>query len=378
MPHETDQYQKNALIFDYINTLYRQYEETLQNESMKMAKNAVRNKILISLSKLFYLDEEEKNINNDKSVVNVTQKKNADYSLEIIEKIDESLRLFPKSKAAANGGLFSRYVYKNISDMLKTLKEGDSLKEKNGSMNISAQRIRNAKKVKKLDAYYKKLGVDDENARICKIAASLNMAEKYVTSCLWLLDNEVKELDAPVKERDGDEKSASDRFTVGKISDPETLYFQKFAWQEYLELIQETWEETDSDSLISTLITISLLKSFSTKKETEDDTCDIPLERTERPLEAMIFDPRPLFNELSFMDKSILTPFFNEANYRLPQYQTVMEKVGQTKSSASQKVSRFYKKVTEKFYERYEDEKDIYRNLFPEKTLKSLVNFLSD
>ena len=377
MPHETDQYQKNAKIFDSINSLYQEYTSTFCDEKNAIARAGLREKLIIQVSRIFYLDEIENQ--KDEKFVNISQKRNSDYSFEIIQKIDECLKTFPKSEASAAGGKISKYLYNSIDRMLATLKENDTYKEQNGNVRISDNDLRKAKKIKKLDAYYEKLGFKNQNIRNIKIADSMGITSSQLEFYQKILSGNVQSLDEAVCDKDGEETNKLDYLASGKMPEPDTVLLQKSAWEAYLSLVQEVWVEKDCDPLLSTLVTISLLdSSFPQRWEVHasDDSSDasgVKQARKSNSIEDVVFDPRPIFEKFSFFDKSILTPFFSDENYILPQFQKIMEAEGKAKSTASKKVSRFYDSVVEKVKKR-----KIENCLFPEKTLQRLVNFLSD
>ena len=153
-------------IFEKINELFDEYLKTLNLANTETAKLAIEEKIILTVWK--------------------ANKNYREYSVEVIEKVKESLKYFPDSKARKNGGEFSKYLFNSLQNSIGSTKGEESLEQKTG-LSISDE---DQKLIRKINKCIKRLlkmdPLLDNDAIIGKVAAILKKDESEITDLLNL------------------------------------------------------------------------------------------------------------------------------------------------------------------------------------------------
>ena len=242
-----------------------------------------------------------------------------EYSVEVIEKVKESLVAFPKSEACRNGGQFSKYVCRAIANAINSDKEREVLERNNGGMHIPDNVLKEIRKIRNLRKNLQRFSPDVDisaDMLVEKAVATLGMDEKDVRSLLEIASSATTGLDTPINKESGS-VSLKDVIPDEQPSFADGLIRQD-TLRSFFMLIDEHWKKK-SDPMLSELLTVFVLENCS----------DLEKEHLNH----------------AFFDRKILDAYFGDSDNELPEYQDIAEKYGQTKSAASKTLSRFWENI---------------------------------
>lgn len=355
---------KKEKLFDEINSLYAKYVLFLGKENLESEFQTIKSKILIALYKVYVkIPESAKEAENKTEAVDYNT-----YADEILKISLDCLESFGKSDSNGKTS-FSEYACSSIKRRLNFLKEKDSIERKNGSMKISEDTFKKAKKVKSLDDYYLKFGFKDEEKRNIKIADALETTVEKVKDLkiLWtrttvsqFQTNEDGKIFDVIDNKQED-SSRLEKFHNGYYLDPSKILEWKDQIGYLFETIQsELKEKIDSSSEefsnFTRALTVDLCrKHFPHRLSSQKDGNDGRFEEERKIISediTYILNMEKLFRNAGFLNSEILDRLFSDENYRLPEMQTLAFEAGYSdKSGLTKKLSRFYEGVIKAYEE---------------------------
>ncbi len=314
--------------YDNINSSFSKYCNLLEKPNVETELQTLREKILISVCKVFYLDDNGLSINDDeKEKKHQKKKENKEYSDEIVVKTLECLKSVCKKENPAQED-FAKYVIHSVNKRLNFLKSHDSIKGSNSSLEIPREKIELIRKIKK--EYQNLRFIKNENAKFEKIKLNLRISENDF-KILWPLANVEKiSLDKPLDfEKAKNEENSLQGNQESPFVSVEKLLEQKEKLNQIFVLIEEEWKKDgDSDGSLSDALTSDILKNLFAPDSKFD------------------YEDLPAFENYSFFNQEIVHNFFADISYNLPTQTEIGEKHGgKGKSAISKSLKRFYVKL---------------------------------
>lgn len=312
--------------YDNINCSFSKYCGLLGKPNVETELQTLREKILISVCKIFYLDENGFSIRSDEKN-HQKKKENQEYSDEIVSKTLECLKYVCKQENPAEKD-FAKYVISSVKKRLNFLKSHDAIKESNSSLEIPRDKIDLIRKIKKENQNLR--FIKNENAKLERIRLNLGISGNDF-KILWPLANGQKiSLDKPLdsKKSENDKKSLGETQKSPFVSG-EKLLEQKEKLNKIFELIEKEWKKNgDSDGSLSDALTADILKNLFAPDSKFDN------------------EDLPAFENYSFFNQEIVHNFFADISYNLPTQTEIGEKHGgKGKSAISKSLKRFYEKL---------------------------------
>lgn len=326
--------------FDCICRLYSEYQELLDKENEEIQRQTLKEKIIIQVCQIFYLDEQCNSI-LDEDEGHKVKKENKKYSDEIFLVTLECFKSFERrfhcdkasgGPASKTGEDFARYVLASVDRKLKYLKAHEGINEAN-QMKIPREKLDLMRKIKKEDAHLstliknkerraeqikKLLGLDDSEFELL-YSRAMNKTQSLDSCCSGESD-EISPIDF-VK----DESSDIEETIVGGMEAREALI-------SILSQMQRLWEKK-GDKLLSDILTVYILQTmFDKTSSTVASTSNI----------SAVYANIDILQKFSFLNREMVNRFFDDTTYSLPsQVEIGAMYGGLTKSAVSKKLSRF-------------------------------------
>lgn len=284
-------------IYTKINSLFQEYLHAAALENTENAKLSIEQKLIVTIWE--------------------SNRDYKEYSVEVVEKIKESLVSFQDSEACKNGGQFSKYVYRAITNAINSAKEREAVEQRNGGIHIPDNVMKDIKKIKSLQKNLQKMNPDievTEDMLVEKAVAVLGIDEDGVRNLLKIALSGTYSFETPVNAGE-DNGSLQD-----VIPDENPSVTDELVKQDKCRLlfsqIEKHWRKK-SDPMLSELITVKILDA------------------------GMCIDN---MEECSFLNREIYDNFQKDS-HTLPDDSEIAEKYGLTKSAASKKLSRFWELI---------------------------------
>ena len=326
--------------FDCICRLYSEYQALLDKENEEIQRQTLKEKIIIQVCQIFYLDEQCNSILDEDEGHNV-KKENKKYSDKIFEVTIECFKNFEKQfycdKALGNlasktGVDFARYVLSAVNKKLRYLKAHEGINEAN-QMKIPREKLDLIRKIKKEDEHLssliknkarraeqikKLLGLDDNEFELLYNRAMNKTLS--LDNCCGGEDDEAPFVDS-VQDESFDVEEA---FVDGMVA--------RDALISILSKIQQHWEKKRDKSL-SDILTVYILQTmFDETSSTVASTSN----------NSVVYANIDILQKFSFLNREMVHKFFYDTTYSLPnQMEIGAMHGGLTKSAVSKKLSRF-------------------------------------
>ena len=223
-------------IFEKINALFCEYLKAVSLDNTENARLAIEQKII--------------------GMVWQSNKNYREYSVEVVEKVKESLKYFSKSDACKNGGNFSNYLYFSISAAIKDTKSKESLEGNNGGISMPDNVVKDIKKIRNLKKMFPDM---DDVEFILKVSEILKMKDSKIKHLLAVMNSSTCGIEIK-NQKTGDVVFLPD---ILETSNADPL-FKEVANQEMtnseslLSLIEKAWKKKP-DPMLSELLTIKVL-----------------------------------------------------------------------------------------------------------------------
>lgn len=326
--------------FDCICRLYSEYQELLDKENVEIQRQTLKEKIIIQVCQIFYLDEQCNSILDEDEGHNV-KKENKKYSDEIFLVTLECFKNFEKQfhcdRALGNhtsktGKDFARYVLSSVKRKLNYLKAHEGINEAN-QMKIPREKLDLVRKIKKEDEHLSSL-IKNKERRAKQIKKLLTLDDSEFELLYNCAMNKTQSLDSCYSE-ESDEISLID-FVKDESLDIEGAIVEGIEARKTLTSIlsqmQQHWEKK-RDKVLSDILTVHILQTMF------DKTSSTVASTSKNSIAYANID---ILQKFSFLNREMVNSFFNDTTYSLPnQVEIGAMHGGLTKSAISKKLSRF-------------------------------------
>lgn len=334
--------------FENIARLYSEYQCLFGRENVEVVRQTLKDKIVIEVCKIFYLDEKGYSVLDDQSG-NIAKKENKEYSEEIFITTYECFKYFENKKndleeATSESGMeFAKYVYYSVDKKLKYLKGKNSILNDN-KIKIPREKLNLISKIRREDSNLSVL-INDKEKRLEMIKKLLDLGDDDFKELYFFATNKTKSLDETC-ENDDSETSVGD-FIEGRsiniegrsINIEESVAEGLIGRENLIKLmscIQQQWEKK-KDLILSDLLTVYILENmFGNVSEL--------VEKDKQ--ESVLYDNMDIFEMYSFLNREMVDKFFHDTSYKLPsQIEIGTMHGGVHKSTISKKLSRFFEQL---------------------------------
>lgn len=326
--------------FDCICKLYSEYQELLDKENVEIQRQTLKEKIIIQVCQIFYLDEQCNSILDEDEGHNV-KKENKKYSDEIFLVTLECFKNFEKQfhcdRALGNhtsktGKDFARYVLSSVKRKLNYLKAHEGINEAN-QMKIPREKLDLVRKIKKEDEHLSSL-IKNKERRAEQIKKLLTLDDSEFELLYNCAMNKTQSLDSCYSE-ESDEISLMD-FVKDESLDIEGAIVEGIEARKTLTSIlsqmQQHWEKK-RDKALSDILTVHILQTMFDKT---------PSTVASTSKNSIAYANIDILLKFSFLNREMVNSFFNDTTYSLPnQVEIGAMHGGLTKSAISKKLSRF-------------------------------------
>lgn len=326
--------------FDCICKLYSEYQELLDKENVEIQRQTLKEKIIIQVCQIFYLDEQCNSILDEDEGHNV-KKENKKYSDEIFLVTLECFKNFEKQfhcdRALGNhtsktGKDFARYVLSSVKRKLNYLKAHEGINEAN-QMKIPREKLDLVRKIKKEDEHLSSL-IKNKERRAEQIKKLLTLDDSEFELLYNCAMNKTQSLDSCYSE-ESDEISLMD-FVKDESLDIEGAIVEGIEARKTLTSIlsqmQQHWEKK-RDKALSDILTVHILQTMFDKT---------PSTVASTSKNSIAYANIDILQKFSFLNREMVNSFFNDTTYSLPnQVEIGAMHGGLTKSAISKKLSRF-------------------------------------
>ena len=326
--------------FDCICRLYSEYQELLDKENVEIQRQTLKEKIIIQVCQIFYLDEQCNSILDEDEGHNV-KKENKKYSDEIFLVTLECFKNFEKqfhcdkalgNQASKTGEDFARYVLSAVNKKLCYLKAQEGINEAN-QMKIPREKLNLIRKIKKEDEHLSTL-IKNKGRRAEQIKKLLRLDDSEFELLYNCAINKTQSLDSCYS-GENDEIYLMD-FVKDESLDIEGTIVEgieaRKALTSILSQMQQLWEKKRDKSL-SDILTVYILQTMF------DKTSSTVASTSKKSITYANID---ILQKFSFLNREMVNSFFNDTTYSLPnQVEIGAMHGGFTKSAVSKKLSRF-------------------------------------
>ena len=348
-------------IFAEINKLYDEYHDISLRKNdtdfsfrYSAAYKSAREKLIISVCKLYFKFEYREDSNDKTHVVTVKNKNNDNYSDVILEATINAMDSYEESGGKEKGILFSQFVCLKIKQTKGKEKSKTIISSNHGGRTVSDYESNMVRRVMKKDAELEKFGIFDENKRNEKIALLLS-TDTHIISIESVIHfkklSKNQTIGTEQASPHGDEYSILDiekNLNEKNYITPESEMIKRELSCQLNILLSEI-DSMKYDTKESEIFTIALLKAFQLEKE--------EYIKKFGSLEKFNFSIYSLLSRHKCIESIILDSFFNDPNYKLPTQNDIENKYGLSEKYGGKLLQRFRetiaanKKVRDYFYD---------------------------